>query len=425
MILAPPTAEILSQGDEVITGQTIDSNAAWIAERLTELGFTLQRHTAVGDCLEDIRDLVIESATRASLCICTGGLGPTEDDLTAQAVAHAFNRPLELDEVALRQISDFFERANRVMVDANRKQACLPQGAIRLDNDWGTAPGFAVNEKNAWLIFLPGVPREMKQMFPHCVEPLLVEKFKLQPGRLVTFRTVGIGESTLQEQIGTFQHPEVTLSYRTMHPENQIKLRFRGDFPKSEIYKIVHDVGQRIGHDFIFAIEGLEAPGGSLVEVIARQLKARKEQIALVEISSGGHFAATCSALPDGSEWLIQAWVLPPNAERLRAALREWDLEEGLVAEHGAVSAPVAGAIAKAICQRSGATYGLAITGVQQTSEAQGERTTGLVYIGLATPQKVYEHPLQVFGNARRIQRMATAEALDLLRRHLLGVPQR
>lgn len=411
-----PTAEILSQGDEVVTGQTIDSNAAWLAERLTELGFTLQRHTSVGDRLEDIRDLVRAAAVRSSVCICTGGLGPTEDDLTAQAVADAFNRPLQLDEIALAQIADFFKRANRVMVDANRKQAYLPQGALRLDNAWGTAPGFAVEEGGAWLIFLPGVPREMKQMMPQRVQPLLVKKFQLKPGRLVTFRTVGIGESTLQDQIGPFQHPHVILSYRTMHPENQIKLRFPSDFPEDETQHIVQNIATQIGHNFIFAIEGLAAPGGSLVEVVARQLKARQEQIALAEISTGGHFAATCSALPDWCDWLAQSLVLPPHA-----SLQALAIEETFITAHGPVSAPVAGAMAEAIRQRSGATYGLAITGMEQTAEAQGERTVGVVYIGLATPQKTYKHQLQVFGDSARIQRMATAEALDVLRRYWAG----
>ena len=405
------SAEILSQGDEVVTGQTVDTNAAWISERLTKLGFTVLRHTAVGDRLEDIRDLVRDAAARSSLCICTGGLGPTEDDLTAEAVAQAFNRPLQLDTVALEHIAGFFKRVNRHMSDVNRKQAYLPQGAIRLDNHWGTAPGFAIEQRQSWLAFLPGVPREMKQMIPHRVEPLLYKRFHLKPSRLITFRTVGIGESTLQEQIGSFSHPLVTLSYRTMHPENQVKLRFPGDFPENEMQTVVQDVAARIGNS-IFATEGLDEPGGSLVEVVARQLQSRQERIALLEISTGGHLTATCSALNGQSNWLAQSIVLGPHD-----ALHEFGVPEDLLYEHGPVSAPVACALAQSIRRRSGTTYGLATTGIGEIKKGAGDRTTGIAFIALATPQKTHQRQLLTFGDPFRIQRMGTAESLDLLRR--------
>ncbi len=415
MTTISPTAEILSQGDEVVTGQTVDTNANWIAERLTGLGFTLLRHTAVGDRLEDIRDLVREASARSSVCICTGGLGPTEDDLTAQAVSQAFDLPLELDTKSLERIEHFYKRLNRIMPEINRKQAYLPKSAICLDNDWGTAPGFVIEQNNSWLAFLPGVPREMKQMIPHRVEPLLSERFHLKPGRLVTLRTVGIGESALQEKIGSFNHPNVTLSYRTMHPENQIKLRFPSDFPEEETQQMVQNIAGKIGSS-IFVIEGLEAPGGSLIEVIARELQTRNEQIALAEISTGGHLAATCSALPNWETWLNKAVLLKPDT-----SLSTIGVEESLVAEHGSISAPVAAAMATAIRLQSGATYGLATTALEFLEDAEGEKSVGVVYIALATKEKTYERKLNVFGDQGRIRRMGSAETLDMLRRQFDG----
>ena len=416
MSITAHSAEILSQGDEVVTGQTVDTNAAWISERLTELGFSVLRHSTVGDRLEDIRDLVRDAAARSSLCICTGGLGPTEDDLTAQAVAEAFDRPLQLDTIALEHIAGFFKRVNRPMSDVNRKQAYLPRGAIRLDNHWGTAPGFAIEQGHSWLAFLPGVPREMKQMIPHRVEPLLYKRFQLEPSRLITFRTVGVGESTLQEQIGSFNHPGVTLSFRTMHPENQVKLRFPGDFPDNELQAVVRDVATRIGNS-IFVTEGLDEPGGSLVEVVARQLQNRQERIAVLEISTGGHLTATCSALNGQSDWLAQSIVLGPHDP-----LHEFGVPEHLLSEHGPVSAPVACALAQSIRRRSGATYGLATTGIGEIKKGAGGRSAGIVFVALATPHKTHQRQLLTFGDPFRIQRMGTAESLDLLRREFTSL---
>ncbi len=410
------SAEILSQGDEVVTGQTVDTNAAWISERLTELGFMVLRHNTVGDRLEDIRDLVRDAAARSSLCICTGGLGPTEDDLTAQAVAEAFDRPLRLDSVALEHIAGFFKRVNRPMSDVNRKQAYLPEGAIRLSNHWGTAPGFAIEQGHSWLFFLPGVPREMKQMVSHRVEPLLYKRFHLEPSRLITFRTVGVGESTLQEQIGSFNHPLVTLSYRTMHPENQVKLRFPGDFPENELQTVVGDIASRIGSS-VFATEGLDEPGGSLVEVVARQLQSRQERIALLEISTGGHLTATCSALNGQSDWFARSIVLGPHDP-----LHEFGVPEHLLCEHGPVSAPVACALAQSIRGCTGATYGLATTGIEKIKKSAGDRSTGIAFVALATPKKTHQRQLLTFGDPSRIQRMGTAESLDLLRREFANM---
>ena len=134
--MSHPVAEIFSQGEEVITGQVADTNAAWLSQRLVQMGFVIARHTAVGDKLQDLCDLLLEISGRADFCLCTGGLGPTIDDLTAQAVAKAFDCPLQLDPVALAQIERYFLNRNKVMADTNRKQACFPKGVMRLDNAW-------------------------------------------------------------------------------------------------------------------------------------------------------------------------------------------------------------------------------------------------------------------------------------------------
>ena len=271
-----------------------------------------------------------------------------------------------------------------------------------------------MDQGSSWLAFMPGVPREMKQMMPHRIEPLLVERFQLTPSRLVTLRTVGIGESMLQERIGPFSHDSVVLSYRTMFPENQIKLRFPGHFPKEGMKELVQEIAGRIGNS-IFSIEGLETPGGSLVEVIARELQTRGEHIAMVEVSTGGQLAATCSTLDNWADWFIQSVVIKPDA-----SLAAFGVEERVVAEHGPVSAPVAMAMAETIRTQSGATYGLATTD-RVPLESADRGGLGKIHIALATATKTYQRELQVFGDHGRIRGMGATEALNLLRRKFDG----
>jgi competence/damage-inducible protein CinA-like protein len=196
-----PILEIFSQGEEIVTGHTIDTNAAWLAQQAVRQGFCVTRHTAVGDKLADLVTLLQEIAQRADCCICTGGLGPTQDDLTAEAVALAFGLPLQFDPKAFAQIEAFFRLRQRDMPESNRKQALLPKGSVRLNNKRGTAPGFALRYQRCWFVFLPGVPSEMRTMFVKRVLPLLQKQFVLQPSTLISIKTYGLGESAIQQRL--------------------------------------------------------------------------------------------------------------------------------------------------------------------------------------------------------------------------------
>src|SRR5688572_20474165 len=241
----PNRAEILSQGDEVVTGQIADTNAAWLSEQLLGLGFDVVRHTTVGDRQADIVEVLREIASRAQVCVCTGGLGPTEDDLTSGAVAEAFGRPQELDLVALAQMEERWRAFGRVMAPVNRRQALLPRGSERLENRWGTAPGFAFQTdtgggRNRALFFcLPGVPSEMKGMFTEEVVPRLAARFAVAPGRLVTLRTVGVAESDVQQALEGIVMTEAVLGFRTKLPENHVKLRFPAGASEEVVHRVV------------------------------------------------------------------------------------------------------------------------------------------------------------------------------------------
>ena len=422
------TAEILSQGDEVVTGQTVDTNAAWLATHLTSLGYQVARHTTVGDRLADLVQLFREIGERAQLCVCTGGLGPTDDDLTAPAVAAAFARPLQLDPKALADLIEKYERAGRPMPEVNRKQAMLPEGALRIDNPRGTAPGFAFLGGQCWFVCLPGVPREMKAMFTESVVELFAERFAVRPGRLVTLRTIGVGESNLQQLIGPFAEADAVLSYRTMLPENHLKLRFGPDVADERILEVVESIGAKVAK-WVFTVEGLpggqapaslahiDAEGGHHISVVARLLARGGHTLSTAESCTGGRIAAACTALPGASAWFTDGRVTYSN----EAKVAQLGVEPVAIAEHGAVSEAVARQMAEGVRQRAGTTFGIGVTGIAGPGGGTEAKPVGTVHIALATPERTRHRALRLPGDRERIQRLAVASALELLRRSLVG----
>lgn len=420
-----PVVEILSQGDEVVTGQVADTNAAWLAERLTERGFPVVRHTSVGDRLDDLVGLFGEVAARADLVLCTGGLGPTADDLTAEAVAEAFGRPLHLDPTALADLEAKYARWGRRMPPVNRKQALLPEGALRIDNDWGTAPGFAIEAGRAWMAFVPGVPREMKRLFRAKLVPLIEARFAVAPAHLITLRTTGVGESNLQERLAGLELPEgVVLAFLTRLPENHVKLRFPAATPLARRREVTREVAERLGSP-LFTIEseapldlpGFDCGGGDLAVRIARDLVIRNATLSSAESCTGGRIAAECTRHPGSSTWFLEGAVTYSNA----AKQRQLGVPEALLAEHGAVSEPVARAMAEGIRARSTSTFALSTTGIAGPGGATPDKPVGTVHIALAHPGGTVHRRLALTGSRDRIQTLAAGAALDLLRRHLDG----
>ena len=402
--------EIFSQGEEVISGQTADTNAAWLSQKLVGLGFQVSRHTAVGDDLLALAGLLEEISTRAQCCICTGGLGPTVDDLTSEAVAHAFERPLVLDLEALSQIEGYFQRAGRSMTDSNRKQALLPQGAERLNNDWGTAPGFSVKHKQCLFFFLPGVPYEMRNMFRERVNSVLKIEFSLTPGSLITLRSIGMGESTLQDKLNTLSWPdEVKLGFRTMMPEVQTKLWFPPGYDEQLLQTMVGQVETAIG-SAVFSIEGVGQVGGDLTTIVGNLLTERKQTLALAETFSAGYMAIQCN----DPNW-FKGSLITLNAEQLCKQL-------GLSESKGMTESVVwerTEQLATAICQEFNTDYGIVQITIENHHTKVDSSGTIRVYFVLATPQGFERGHYDAHGNTMRKQVMAAAMALDLLRRYL------
>lgn len=401
-----PTLEIFSQGEEIVTGQTVDTNAVWLSQKAVACGFTVTRHTAVGDKLDDLITLLQDISQRSDCCICTGGLGPTSDDLTAEAVAYAFNLPLQFDEIAFAQISRFFAHRNRTMPESNRKQAMLPQGAERIDNEWGTAPGFSLQYGRCWFAFLPGVPLEMKHLFQERILPTLSTRFLFQPGQLITFKTLGLGESAIQERINPIEIPaQVQLGFRAGADEVQTKLLFPFAYPDTAMTTLVSRFAEQLG-DYVFAIDGLGEITGDLVFEIDKLMTIGKHTLAVVETASQGLLAAKCV----GSEWLLSA-IFEQSTSRSGQNLAAQANAENLMAS--------AKAIAVDMQKTSRADFVLVQLYAGDNETLHDKDKTIVVYNTLLTGNNFHQSTHSIAGPIKRKQNQAALLALDLLRRYL------
>jgi len=401
-----PTLEIFSQGEEVVTGQVVDTNAAWLSEQVVAMGFTVTRHTAVGDKLDDLVALLREISTRADCCICTGGLGPTSDDLTVEAVAKAFDLPLEFDAIAFEQIKRFFTLRNRDMPESNHKQAMQPKGSERIDNTWGTAPGFSLQAGRCWFAFLPGVPMEMHHLFVESVQPALASRFLLRPGKLITLKTLGVGESAIQQRISAIEVPEqVQLGFRASLDDVQTKLLFPHDYPETAMAALVEKFAAELG-DHVFAIDGLGQVQGDLVFTVDQLMTAGQHALAVVETASQGMLAAKCI----GADWLLETRYersLERLAQKLGIAINIDDLP--------ATALAIAGEIQKT--SAAGLVLVQLYEGDSQTFHDKDQSI--ILYNTLLTGDGFHHTSHSVAGPIKRKQNQAALLALDLLRRYL------
>lgn len=398
-------AEIFSQGEEVVTGQVADTNAAWLSQQLVDMGFTVARHTAVGDKLQDLCDLLQEISYRADVCLCTGGLGPTIDDLTAEAVATAFDCPLLLDTVALQQIEQFYANRNKKMAEINRKQALFPTGAVRIDNAWGTAPGFAIKQHRCWFVFLPGVPAEMRNMFAAHVKQTLQKRFVLRADKLFAIKSTGIGESDLQQKLNSFLLPDhVQLSFRATIDEVQTKLLFPAESTALEINKIVEQVIELIG-DPVFVCDQPNQPAMDLVSVIAQLMSEKQLTLSVLETASQGLIAAKCV----GEDWLVEASYQKSLDQLLMRLnlLKQQDIAE------------LACNIAYQLKPLSSTHLVLVQLYQGDKNQFEDKEQSIVIYNALLTPNGIVKSSHTLTGPIKRKQTQAANRALDLLRRFL------
>jgi len=407
-----PIVEILSTGDELLTGQVVDTNSAWLMDRLWDLGVMVRRKVLVGDDRGDLLAALREGCGRADLVIMSGGMGPTEDDLTAECVAAVLDVPLELHAPSLAAIEARFRSFGRTMTPNNAKQARLPRGAEVHPNRFGTAPGFSVRVGRARLTCLPGVPSEFKGLCEEAVLPRLAAELGAVPTARV-LKLFGVPESHADQAMRPVMDDPanrgVRFGYRAHFPEVHLKWSVSGPDAEPRAAAIETAVRALFGE----AVWG--AGKEELADLVVARLAGRGERVALAESCTGGLLAERLTSVPGASAVLDLGVVA--YADEVKSGLL--GVPAGLLATHGAVSEPVARSMAEGARRLGRADWGLGITGIAGPSGGTPEKPVGTVHLALAGPPGTQALARHFRGDRERVRRFAAWEALDLLRRAL------
>ncbi|MBI5496248.1 MAG: competence/damage-inducible protein A [Deltaproteobacteria bacterium] len=406
--------EVICSGDELLAGAVSDTNTAAFASILLEAGRELARCTVVGDAEEDIVDAVREACARADVVLVSGGLGPTEDDRTAAALARAAGTTLVEDAAALQRLRERLRTYGRELTDNNRRQARIPAGARVLLSEVGTAPGFSLRVGGAVVYAVPGVPAEAAWFCRTYLLPAVTEAGSAV--RSATLRCVGITEAELDARVAGLaaRFPGVSVHFRTAFPENHLKLVSRhadARVAQQTLRAAVADAHARLG-PVVFSDDGR-----TLGAVLRDLLRARNQTVAAAESCTGGLLQAWLTDEPGASVAFLGGMVSYSNAAKVN--LLGVSAED--LATHGAVSAPVAEQMAVGARTRLGATWGVALTGVAGPDGGTEHKPVGTVFMGLAGPDTVAHRALRLRGDRDRIRRGAAASALSWLRDVLLA----
>jgi nicotinamide-nucleotide amidase len=407
------TVAVLCTGSELTRGELVNTNATWLAEALTALGFEVAAIDTVADDRARIRDALERLGREHTAVVCTGGLGPTTDDLTTECVAELLGVPLVRDTDSLEAIRARMHRFGRTMAASNAKQADFPEGATILPNARGTAPGFSVRIGQALAFFLPGVPSEMKAMFSECVAPVL-EAIDRPRQFQVRLGTYGMAESEVNDRLaGIEAEHDVVIGYRASIPTIEVKVLARAD--TTEVARVRAEAGaaevrKRLG-DLVFS-QGVQSYPAALLAL----LEARGKTLAIAESCTGGLVAALLTDVAGSSKSLVGGAVTYSNA--LKQALL--GVPESLLVTHGAVSREVAEAMAEGARTRLGADIGLALTGIAGPGGGTTEKPVGLVHWAVATAEGITARE-QVFpGDRQQVRHRAAYAGLALVRRGLI-----
>jgi nicotinamide-nucleotide amidase len=401
--------ELLATGDELLTGQVVDTNSPWLMDRLWDLGVMVRRKTLVGDDRADLDAALRETTARADLVVVSGGMGPTEDDLTSECVAAALGVPLALDEPSLRAIEERFRRFGRTMTPNNEKQARFPRGAEVIPNRFGTAPGFAVRLGGAEVVCLPGVPVEYRGLCDEWLLPRVAARLSEVPAaRLVKLFAVpeSHADHAMRPVMDDPANAGVRFGFRAHWPEVHVKWSVPGADAAARADRIAVQVRAIFG-DAVWG-EGKD----ELPDLVVARLAARGERVAVAESCTGGLLAELVTRVSGASAVFDLGVVAYANAMKERMV----GVPAAALAAHGAVSEPVARALAEGARRAGAATWGIGVTGVAGPTGGTPEKPVGTVHLALAGPggttavQRLYR------GDRERIRRQAAYEALNLLR---------
>jgi nicotinamide-nucleotide amidase len=411
--------EVVTIGDELLLGYTIDTNAAHLARTLAAEGVEITRRTTVGDSADAIAVAVREGLDRAGAVITTGGLGPTSDDLTKPSIASLFGRGMVLDEEHLAWMEERFTRLfQRPMPAANRQQAMLPEGARKLRNNHGSAPGIWLeDDRGRWVAMLPGVPREMRGMLADTLVPLIRERLgeERRVVRSRTLRTTGVGESFIADRVAAIDGGvgDAGLSYLPNAEGTDLRLTVRGAAPDEADRRLAISADRLRGvvGDAVYGEDGAD-----LAAVVLELCRGRGLTIGVAESCTGGLLGARLTAIPGSSDVVLGGVIAYSDA--LKTSLLR--VPEAIVEAHGAVSDPVVRAMATGARAATGASIGVGITGIAGPGGGTEEKPVGTVWIASDLNGALEARRLRLIGDRAEVRQRAAQAALEMVRRRLV-----
>jgi nicotinamide-nucleotide amidase len=412
-------AEIIAVGSEMLTPFRLDTNSLFLTEELNRLGVAVIRKSIVGDDRTLLAEAFRQALERADLVLATGGLGPTEDDLTREAVSDALERRLLLNEQVLDRIRERFARIGRIMAPNNERQALVPEGAAVFPNSLGTAPGLWIEAGDRVVVLLPGPPEELRRIFTEQLRPLVEQRAGARRMVHRFIRVAGMPESDLDHRIAAIYktYPDVETTVLASPEGIEIHLTLWSEdagAAKRRVDELAGRVAEALG-EAVFT-----TAGETLDEVVARELTMAGATIAVAESCTGGLVSSRLTNVP-GSSIFFRGGVVSYSNEMKVAWV---GVPAPLIERHGAVSAEVAIAMAEGARRAAGAALGLSITGIAGPGGGSPEKPVGTVHIALAADGGTRERLFRFGGERDRVRRLAAQSALEMLRRHLVRARQ-
>ncbi|MDQ3322367.1 MAG: competence/damage-inducible protein A [Acidobacteriota bacterium] len=409
------SAEIIAIGSELLTPTKTDTNSLWLTEKLNEIGIEVKLKTVVGDDEARLEETIKDALRRSDIVISTGGLGPTEDDITRKISARAVNKELVFSDEVLAEVRKRFEQMNREMPEINRRQAYIIDGARVLPNPNGSAVGMSYETGNKLLVILPGPPRENQPMFENFILPKLREKAGEVFVKRRVLRVAGMGESAVDEKIAPiylkYENPQTTILFN--RSEIEIHLTAQGK-TEPEAETLLEEVAAKIAGALgssVFSVNN-----ETMEEVVGKLLTANKKTLSIAESCTGGLIAERLTEVSGSSAYFIEGAITYAD----EAKIRNLNVPAELIEKHGAVSAEVAKAMAKGMRERARTDYAVSVTGIAGPNGGSEEKPVGLVFIGFADENEIKSIKINLPGDRYLIRWRASQSALDYLRRQIL-----
>jgi nicotinamide-nucleotide amidase len=410
-------AELLTIGDEILFGQIVDTNSQWMSVELSKAGIKVIRKTTVGDVEDEILTAFAEAESRADIILITGGLGPTNDDLTKPCLARFFNCELQIHEEALQEVTAFFASRGRALTEINRQQAALPSCCEKVTNVLGTAPGMWFNRNGKVFVSMPGVPHEMKAMMTNIVIPKLQATFQTPVIEHLVIRTIGMGESFLAERIAEWEQalPDyIKLAYLPGLSQVRLRLTAYGNdrnVLQQENRALAEQLKPLIGeYVFGYGDDDLEV-------VVGRALRENRLTISVAESCTGGHLAHMITSVPGSSSYFMGGIVAYANEVKVG----ELGVHPDTLTEHGAVSEQTVIEMAQGARHKFGTDIGLSTSGIAGPDGGTPEKPVGTVWIAYADKDRTVTRKLQLSKDRVLNIRMTSILILNLLRLNLPG----